>query len=171
MVRWEAREGVQDVVIAFAVVLKISLVGAGGDQALISKREHPQQVPGIHGALDADGEGRAPRLLADQQDVPPQVDDPAVDAPAEEQRLDLIRDIPLGQGPQVHPHAGAGQVRGAVGFIQNEIVHAQQALGGGQLLCGRIVAPVSNIPQIDERPHGHVQIPAGALVYVLGKDQ
>ena len=131
--------------------------------------KNPQQLPGIHGALDADGEGRIARLFADQQDVSAQVDDPAFDAPAKEQRLDLIRNIPLGEGAQVQEHAGPSQVRRAGGLVQDEVVHAQQAQGGGELAVRGIVPPVPDIPQVDEGAHGHIEIPARFLIHLLGE--
>ena len=158
-------------VIAFALVLEIALVGAGGDQALVPQRKHPQQVPGIHGALDADGEGSAVRLLPDQKDVPAQVQDGALDASVQQQGLDLVRDIPLGEGPQIEAHAGARKIGGALGFVQDEVLHAQEPQGGGQLAFRGVVAPVPDIPQVDEGAHRGVQIPARALIHLLGEEQ
>ena len=171
-------------VIAFALVLEIALVGAGGDQALVPQGKHPQQVPGIHGALDADGEGSAVRLLPDQKDVPAQVQDGALHASVQQQRLDLIRDIPLGEGPQIEAHAGARKIGGALGFVQDEVgvqiparalIHLlgeeQQLHGlggyghglhpGGSLHPAKIAEGVIGVQQVIEPPYlleGRVQV-------------
>ena len=126
---------IQDVVVECAVLFKVPLVGAGGDNGLVFD---PHGCEGdaalVKGLLDADVEGGPVRFAADGEHIAAQIDEGMVHAFPLQVFLEKICDIAFCHGSQIKGGRRVLELHGVALHHDFLVVHVLQRLGEGGLV-------------------------------------
>ncbi|MNE31666.1 hypothetical protein D3C80_1252450 [compost metagenome] len=167
-----AAGGIYDVGVTLAIQLVVVAIAAGGAQRHAVRDHHVLDGAGpIRGFDDGHPPGVALGVVALAAHGPRHFDEVVAYPLALQQRRELVRGRPFSQGGEIQIEIGDGFAEQEFAILgrQAQLVDADSVAGLGDLLRRRpldraLVRPEA--PQVDQRPHGHIQLAAGELARV-----